>query len=468
MLFYGDSVPMEELGLSSQIVQALNTIGKPKSTAIQQKAIPKILAGGDVIIGAETGSGKTLAYLLPLFQKELNARERDPREAEVPYATSWQKYPRAVVLVPNKDLCNQAVRMGEDLIHALKLQDFSSGDGEQEGKDPIGDELKDSWEDSIDESAEDALHITGAVGSDREWPFRQRKPAPDVLVCTPKMLRQFVRNLDLFAHIETLVIDEADMLLDRGGYENDINEILVAFKRANRTLEYNMPTQFILSAATIPTMGLKSVQKFIDKRFGHAEYIRADLMHKHHPATKQDFIRTSSSLEDKVEAVYAALQQYSSTHPKSIVFTNTAGDAQLFAEALMEKVDDPLLIFPYHKNIPGEERDRVIDAFREALEGVLVCTDLGARGLDIPGVRHVIQGQFATNVVHHLHRIGRATRAGKAGRATNIFDSSNEDLVNAILDAGYGDLDHSFSRRRGFRKRVRRYGANFYKENNGE
>uniref|UniRef100_A0A7S2XFB3 ATP-dependent RNA helicase n=1 Tax=Lotharella oceanica TaxID=641309 RepID=A0A7S2XFB3_9EUKA len=303
----------------------------------------------------------------------------------------------------------------------------------------------------------------GLIGVERDWPFRPRLPAPDILVCTPKMLRQFVRDLDLFAGIETLVIDEADMLLDRGSYENDINEILVAFKRATRTMATNVPTQFVLSAATIPNMGLKSVDRSIEKRFPNAEHVRAKLMHKHHPSTQQDFVKTTKDFDDKVSKVLESLEKHSKDNPKTIVFANTAKDAQRFADALMDVYEHPDLIFPYHKDIPADERDSVLGLFRKTPNGVLVCTDLGARGLDIPDVRHVIQAQFATNVVQHLHRIGRATRAGRAGRSTNLYDEANEDLVDAILAAGEGNLDHSFSRRRGFRKTVKRYGKDFYK-----
>jgi len=481
-LFYGEAVPMSELGLHPDLIKALSMTGKTISTTIQSSAIPLILDGLDVVMGAETGSGKTLAYLLPIFHKILSARDlasdslalagakeinakdaqhdfhdeshhhhhrADNEEAEVGRAQQhqreqgplkpllWQKYPKAIVLTPNRDLCEQAARMASEI--SQKLSDLAP-------------------------SPDREIRVVAAYGSERDWPFRPRLPCPDVLVCTPKMLRQHVRDLELFSVVETLVIDEADMLLDRGGYQNDINEILVGFKRANRTIKDNQKTQTILSAATIPTMGLKSVEKFIKKRFPSAVDVRADLMHKHHPATIQEFIKTGTDFEDKVAKVTSYLKANLNEYPKTIVFANSAADAQRLSEALMDRLQSPDMVFPYHKDVPSYERDTVIAGFREASQGVLVCTDLGARGLDIPDVRHVIQAQFATNVVQHLHRIGRATRAGRSGRATNFYDDRNQDLLDAITDAGEKSLDHSFSRRRGFRKTVRRYGKKFYKE----
>ncbi|GAB5359321.1 hypothetical protein AAMO2058_000534400 [Amorphochlora amoebiformis] len=466
-LFYGERIAFESLGLHPKILKALDELDRKTATSIQGMAIPRILSGKDIVMGAETGSGKTLAYMLPLFHKILESRDSvEEKVSEISGDSEedsygvreWQKYPETVILVPNRDLCEQAARMGDEISRCFKVENSPKASLEDEEENPTPTYGL--------EQGDREVSIMAIAGAEKDWPFRPRLPAPDILVCTPKFLRQFVQDLNLFANIHTLVIDEADMLLDRGGYENDINEILVAFKRANRTIPTNKRTQAILSAATIPTMGLKSVDKFIGKRFPNAEHVRADLMHKHHPSTTQEFTRTSKEFDDKVESVVEALKKFGQDYPKTILFANSAKDAQRFSDALMDHFGEDI-IFPYHKDVPMYERDTVIESFRKTENGVLVCTDLGARGLDIPDVQHVIQGQFATNVVQHLHRIGRATRAGRAGRATNFFDESNEDLVGAILDAGEGNLDHSFSRRRGFRKTVRRYGNKFYKKGKG-
>ena len=88
---------------------------------------------------------------------------------------------------------------------------------------------------------------------------------------------------------------------------------------------------------------------------------------------------------------------------------------------------------------------------------ILVCTDYASRGLDLPFVKHVVQAQFASNVVQHMHRIGRASRAGSYGRATNLYGSNSIDLVNSILsDNNDKNVDQSFSRRRGFRNKLKK------------
>ena len=98
--------------------------------------------------------------------------------------------------------------------------------------------------------------------------------------------------------------------------------------------------------------------------------------------------------------------------------------------------------------------------FRENKKKILVCTDNAARGLDLPNVRHVIQAEFALNVVQYLHRIGRSSRAGVVGRATSFYDQKSMDLVNSINSetqesggSGSGTVNQSFSRKRGLRKK---------------
>ena len=141
----------------------------------------------------------------------------------------------------------------------------------------------------------------------------------------------------------------------------------------------------------------------------------------------------------------------------TMIFVNTAEDAQLLAAALRQR------------NIPCEEfhklvhHDVKIEGFQKFSEGktsVLVCTDAAARGLDLPFVKHVIQAEFALNVVHNLHRIGRASRAGALGRATNFVDLHSKELVDSILSPQSEDsINHSFSRRRGFRRNLKRKSA---------
>lgn len=139
---------------------------------------------------------------------------------------------------------------------------------------------------------------------------------------------------------------------------------------------------------------------------------------------------------------------------QTMVFVNTAKETALLATALREKGVE---CAEYHKYVTDPVREENLQLFRDGKVHVLVCTDHASRGLDIPNVRHVIQAEFATNVVKYLHRIGRASRAGVIGNATNIYDARSELLVMSILsDEDNKSVSQSFSRRRGFRNRVKK------------
>ena len=140
---------------------------------------------------------------------------------------------------------------------------------------------------------------------------------------------------------------------------------------------------------------------------------------------------------------------------QTMIFVNTANDAALLAKLLRNA---GLNNAEYHKCVIEPVRQESLRLFRAAEVSVLVCTDHAARGLDLPNVRHVIQAEFATNVVQYLHRIGRASRAGVLGKATNIYDDRSVLLVRSILSENENEksVDQSFSRRRGFSKKIKK------------
>ena len=227
---FGAQVPFASLGLSPWLVSALKAAGKPISTHIQALSLPSILEGNDVVIGSETGAGKTLAYLLPVLdlahraapaRAEAQAREMEyymERKAALKGgAAGWEgdnrltplaedfpwETPFAVVLVPNRQLSEQVLRMGREVL--TKQRGGEEGQG--------------------------GPRIDALVGSVEEWPFHPKtRPAPDVLVCTPATLSSFDRDIGLFSRVGVLVVDEADLLLE-GDYGRHLDRILVAFKR---------------------------------------------------------------------------------------------------------------------------------------------------------------------------------------------------------------------------------------------
>ena len=140
---------------------------------------------------------------------------------------------------------------------------------------------------------------------------------------------------------------------------------------------------------------------------------------------------------------------------QTMVFVNTADVAHQLSQELEEL---GISTSQYHNLVTDKEKQDNLRRFRDNEVFVLVCTDHAARGLDLPNVRHVIQAEFALNVVQHLHRVGRASRAGVLGKATNIYDDRSKDLVNSILSdtSGQNNVENSFSRRRGFRSKIKK------------
>jgi len=250
-----------ECGVREDICKALEDCGKPLTTTIQAKAMASIMSGEDVVIAAETGSGKTFSYLVPLVQRCL----------ENEYGGSLC-YPTVMIMVPNKELCMQVQQMTQELLDAL-----------------------------ANHGAVVRSEACTTV-SDR-WPYRDNN-SPDIIICTPAFLAKFVKgpnilDPEIFKSVRHLVLDEADMLLE-GSYLVDIERILDAFKltrrekiRSGECAVHEVTLQNILSAATLPSAGLRSMEKYIENRYPRAIRVSNEHLHRHHPRIKQEFVRVS-------------------------------------------------------------------------------------------------------------------------------------------------------------------------------
>lgn len=254
------------------------------------------------------------------------------------------------------------------------------------------------------------------------------------------------------------------MLLD-GGFLGQIERCLVALKRVERRRESAADLvlddqrdgrcQRVVVAATLPTYGLRSVENLVHKYFRDATKVMGEdglPLRMHAPVTtlQHEFLDVSPDFEAKLAELDAVLD--AKALDRTMVFSKTAKRANDIADHLAAR---GVPAAPYAKNVSPEKRLLILDAFARGDLKVLSCTDLAARGLDLPTVDHVVQLDFATDVVSHLHRVGRAARAGKAALATSFVDESNADLVDAILE-NEDTVDQAFSRKRGLRKRIRK------------
>jgi len=492
----------ESLGIKSPVllrrVKDMLDGDNTRPSAVQAASFTAINLEKDVNIGAETGSGKTLAYLLPLIdnvlQRKENAKDETGKVGHLGY-----DYARAVILVPNKELAHQVLRMAVELCGGPRSVVWDSN-GENRML-PGGDI------EEVDESEIVRLGIMpGALNSPEDYkPIRLSVNDPmnnaplDLLITTPASLGPIAenpKNIDMFADIETLVIDEADMLLD-GGYLAPLNRVLLGFRRADRLDESFAvkKTQHVLVAATLPDMGLKSAEAYVQKKFPHATKVTMKGMHNaRHYGLKDQTVWIQDDYDEempkkkRMERLIQILGDDPSTSDniglageKVMIFLNSASGVDGAAGALTRAGINAI---PLHAKLSLTERTENLSRFREydaAAEdndekavSVLVCTDLAARGLDIPGVTAVVQLQFAGNVVSHLHRMGRCGRAGnRDGKGVILYGGVESELVEVVRKAEQdqdtlvlqgndiedeevstgGKVQNAFSRKRGFTKK---------------
>ena len=464
---FGEGKIFDELEMHQDLFLSLKALGKEKATSIQALSFQKIISGKDAIIAAETGSGKTLAYLLPLIHQLLviedlgglakgsendiaEEKRRENLENMVPWYGGLEDagYPKCMIMVPNKELCSQVLKMATEVCDALR---------KVRGR---------------------LVTIEALTSFNGIWPYSHGGSiCPNIIVCTPAYIGNYIRGPHIqderiFRNIRCLVIDEADMVLE-GSYQKEVEKVMDAFKIVRRRMiregEIEIHTftlQNLLVAATLPSFGLKSTEKYIQKRYPRAVKISNSHLHKHHPRIKQEYIELDDESEDlsgenRVQLIVNAIGNVKSEDENrggTMVFVNTADKAARLAVKLRK---NGIKCAEFHKLMRFEEKERDLKLFQDGKIPVLVCTDHASRGLDLPGVYHVIQAEFALNVVNHLHRIGRASRAGNYGRATNLYGKSSKNLVQSILsDVIDGKVDQSFSRRRGLRARVKKNNFN--------
>eukprot|EP00571_Detonula_confervacea_P015601 CAMPEP_0172308216 /NCGR_PEP_ID=MMETSP1058-20130122/8884_1 /TAXON_ID=83371 /ORGANISM="Detonula confervacea, Strain CCMP 353" /LENGTH=658 /DNA_ID=CAMNT_0013020583 /DNA_START=83 /DNA_END=2059 /DNA_ORIENTATION=+ len=477
-----------------------------RPSAVQAAVFDTISRGEkDVIVGAETGSGKTLAYLLPLVEDVLK-RKREWKARMVEGSDDGimdpgYDYARAVILVPNKELAHQAVRMASAICGGLDRCVVW-------GADAMGmDYNQVSGEDIPEEDIVRLALLPGGLNAPQDFPpFRfatstspnqQRQPPPDLVFATPASLGPFAlspKNIDLFADISTLIVDEADMLLD-GGYIRQLNNVLMGFKRADRLLdkydsnafrrkseddsedgseqveeeeegqEKKKKTQHVFVAATLPDYGLRSVDAYLNKKFPNATTIAMEGMHNARHYGLEDGSQTVwNDLEDNQDRMKRVVDVLKLDRKevgedgrglhgeKVMVFLNTVNDVDGATNGLRRAGINAV---PYHAKISLADRTTNLNRFRKYRAPsapptddddditigkntvpVLVCTDVASRGLDIPGVTAIVQLQFALNVVSHLHRMGRCGRAGnRDGRGIIFFGPRERELVEVVREA---------------------------------
>ena len=351
------AVPFRELGVSDTICVALEAAGIYTTFPIQALTLPIALGGHDIIGQARTGSGKTLGFGIPLLQRLQDEPQADP------------KAPRALVVVPTREL---AIQVADDLRMA------SSGLGTR------------------------VLTLYG--GRAYEPQIEALRAGVDVVVSTPGRLLDLVgqRHLSL-GEVRTLVLDEADKMLDLG-FLPDVERILQLTPAERQTMMFSATM-----AGEVVTLARRHLRRPTHVR---AETIDAPAPV---PTTEQHVFRTHQL--DKIEVLARVLQ--ADGRGLTLVFCQTKRAADQVAGALATR---GFAVATVHGDLGQGQRERALRAFRSGKVDVLVATDVAARGLDVEDVTHVVNYECPDDEKAYLHRIGRTGRAGKDGVAVTFVD----------------------------------------------
>nr|WP_218020073.1 DEAD/DEAH box helicase [Nocardia anaemiae] len=381
-----------ELGVRDEIVRALGEIGIERTFAIQELTLPLALAGEDLIGQARTGMGKTFGFGVPLLHRIATADTG---------TTPLDGTPRALIIVPTRELCIQVTK---DLENASKYLKNHQG------------QLR-------------VLSIYG--GRPYESQIAALRSGVDVVVGTPGRLMDLADQGHLIlGKIGVLVLDEADEMLDLG-FLPDIERILGMVPTQRQTM---------LFSATMPGPIITLARTFLTR----PTHIRAEEPHDSavHDRTAQ-FVYRAHAL-DKSELVAKVLQAES--RGATMIFTRTKRTAQKVADDL---ADRGFAVGAVHGDLGQIAREKALGKFRKGAIDVLVATDVAARGIDIDDVTHVINYQCPEDEKTYVHRIGRTGRAGRTGVAVTLIDWDELNrwaAIDAALGLGIPDPVETYSR----------------------
>jgi superfamily II DNA/RNA helicase len=343
-----------EMGVPERVVKILGVDGISQPTVVQAAVIPDAMAGRDVLGRARTGSGKTLAFGLPILAKVAGSKSRP-------------HHPRALIVVPTRELAGQVVTALEPLAEALRLR-----------------------------------MVTVYGGSPYDRQIRRLERGADIVVATPGRLDDLVRRgacrLD---DIEIVALDEADHLCDLGFFPV-VDDLL------GQTPEGG---QRLLLSATLDGDVDRLVRRHLSDPSRHEVDPDAGSV------TTMDHHVLVVGAGRKVDVTTALLRE----NPRSIVFTRTKGGATRLA-ADLEDAGVPAV--DLHGDLSQRVRERNLDRFKSGRAQVVVATDVAARGIHVDGVGLVVHFDPAGEAKSYLHRSGRTARAGASGAVVTMATPS--------------------------------------------
>ena len=354
----------EALGLSPELLRAVEDSGYTTPSPIQASAIPSVLMGRDIIGVAQTGTGKTASFVLPMIDILSEGRSR-------------ARMPRSLILEPTRELAQQ---VSENFVKYGKYHKLNM-----------------------------ALLIGGVAMGDQ---LSALEKGVDVLIATPgRLMDLFGRGKIMLNACGLLVIDEADRMLDMG-FIPDIEEICTKLPAVRQTL---------LFSATMPG----PIKKLADRFMSDPKQIEVARPASTNASIAQFIVETT------VRGKRATLRKLLADPEvkNAIVFCNRKKDVRELADVLKKA---GLSAGQIHGDMEQADRIRELDRFKSGAIVVLVASDVAARGLDVPGVSHVINYDVPHHAEDYVHRIGRTGRAGLTGIAYTLFTPEEADNLHEV------------------------------------
>lgn len=358
----------ETLGLSAEIVRAVEEQGYREPTPIQRQAIPVVLEGRDLMASAQTGTGKTAGFTLPLLQ--LLSKHDHPVKGRRPV--------RALILTPTRELAAQIGENVEAYSKHLRLR---------------------------------SLVVFGGVSINPQ--MMKLRGGVDILVATPgRLLDLEHQNAVDLSKIEILVLDEADRMLARGFLE-DIQAIKKKLPRQHQTLFFS---------ATID----KEIKKLAYSQV-KTSAIRIQIAPDNPVSKNVSHWVVEMEMDDKRFFLRRFVRDHDTQ--RIMVFVRTRVRAERVTKALERGGISAVFI---HGARDQAERDRIMARFKAGEERILIATDVSARGIDIPNLDYVINYDLPDNPENYVHRVGRTGRGTRKGQAFSFCSPGEKPLLHQI------------------------------------
>ena len=360
----------EQYPIDPRIVKAIEDLGFKRPTDIQYKSIPYILKGEDLFAIAQTGTGKTAAFAIPLIDQVLKRKESSSRKDGV----------MALIMVPSHELALQINEVIESI--SVYVEVYSAA-------------------------------LIGGVDQDPQIELLQA--GTDIVVATPGRMFDLIHQGHLRTHrIRTLILDEADLMLDLG-FRKDIFDIIAKLPKRHQTLFFS---------ATINKALKKTAYKIVRQ-----EAIRIQLSPKDPVSKNVDHSVIYVDMDHKRFFLERVIRE--NPDQKIIAFARTKVRVERISKAMSRVEIDSLTI---HGDKDQIERTEVLEEFKKSNKQLLIATDVSARGLDIPAVSIVINYDLPEITENYVHRIGRTGRGNNRGHAYSFCSPEEKPMLTEIQD----------------------------------